>query len=1340
MFEFAADVAPLGRMARRGDEVPFEVTPDPGCAWRWLSPATLACQLEDGSALAPATRYRIRTKPGAESIESVPLSGPVTHEFGTERPDFYYEQFRTWLGPGTPLIQVVMNQPVYPESVAGALTFRLPASGDEVPVRVYRDTDPSDDESAPMWQPTPAPAAQASRSFLVQPVRSLPEDATVHLAVGPGLESSLGPERGAREHVAVEFHTFASFEFLGVRCVSIGSDDWVLLRPSARHDPTPRCDPLASVGLVFSSPVTDHEIKDHLAFTPDLAAGRKDYDPWASRGSYSYLGQPRYKGEQYVVWLPERLKAYTRYVISSAAGSLRDEFGRALTSGIDMALHTDHRRPNLLTPHPEAVLEGAIDSEIPVVLTNLDRVRARFDVLGTAGLKQGLVRDIDVADVIDIAYAVPLGVRSMLGGRSGVVEGRLETEPAISHDVVQFFAQVSPFEVQTKLGHYDSVAWLVDLQTGQPVEGAEVTVVAARLDDLSEWRDLHEPVRTDASGTARLPGTDVLDPELAQLQAWESGKPRLMVRATKGDGHALLPLTYFYRTRQEDVFPHARARYGHLKAWGTTAQGVYRPGSLVQFKLYVRDESTRTLVAAPRAGFRLQVLDSQGKKVYERDALTLSEFGAHAGEFRLAENAAVGWYRFVLERGPQTQAGRSRGESSQALEPMRMLVSDFTPTPFKVSAELNGTRFAPGDALEMIASASLRSGGAYTDAPARLSVRLAPGAFSSDHPQARRFNFGSYSLDAEHAPESRSLLDDNGTLDDRGEFAGTLEVPDGDIYYGRLVLEASVRDDRGKSSAALASAQYAGRDRFVGLHAKRWLYREDEPSGVEYIVVDEAGDPVAEVALSLTVAREELVAARVKGAGNAYLTRYERVWQDVAGCADGDVLASGVQARTCVFVPEEPGLYRLRARIVDTHGRAQGSELYAWVAGKGEVLWDSGSDSVLSIVPEKSRVAVGDTARYLVRNPYPGATALVTVERYGVLESWVETLESSTPVISFEVEPDFVPGFYLSVSILSPRIEPPPAAAGASLASSQAGAPQSPAPALDDSADLGKPAARMGYVRVPVDDPIKQIDVKVVPAREVYEPRERVAVEIEAAPRLGGQREPIEIAVAVLDEAVFDLIQGGDAYFDPYRGFYRLENLDVTTFSLIQRLVGRINFQAKGASQGGDGGEGDAIAFRSMFKFVAHWNPGLRTDADGRVRFEFDAPDNLTAWRVLAIAVTPGDRMGLGVGRFRVNRATELRPVMPNRLLSGDHFSATVSVMNRTDRPRILRVLLEAEGDALEQPAAEHHTLALAPFKRRLVSLPLATARSGAIQISASAQDAHGSDGLRHAVPVAATR
>ena len=169
------------------------------------------------------------------------------------------------------------------------------------------------------------------------------------------------------------------------------------------------------------------------------------------------------------------------------------------------------------------------------------------------------------------------------------------------------------------------------------------------------------------------------------------------------------------------------------------------------------------------------------------------------------------------------------------------------------------------------------------------------------------------------------------------------------------------------------------------------------------------------------------------------------------------------------------------------------------------------------------------------------------------------------------------------------------------------------------------------------------------------------------------------------------------------------------------QLVGRQKFEKKGASPGGDGGAD--LTMRSLFKFVAYWNPSLHTDAQGKARVSFEVPDNLTGWRVLALAVTPGDRMGLGDGSFKVNRPTELRPALPNQVLSGDSFSAGFTVMNRTEAERTLKIKLSAEG-AVAAPATLEKTVVAPPYKRVELRLPVVTQGSGEVRLTARAFDA----------------
>ena len=240
------------------------------------------------------------------------------------------------------------------------------------------------------------------------------------------------------------------------------------------------------------------------------------------------------------------------------------------------------------------------------------------------------------------------------------------------------------------------------------------------------------------------------------------------------------------------------------------------------------------------------------------------------------------------------------------------------------------------------------------------------------------------------------------------------------------------------------------------------------------------------------------------------------------------------------------------------------------------------------------------------------------------------------------------------------------------------------------------------------------------PAKAVYKPRSEVTVDLQATiPQ--GEAAPLEFAVAVLDEAVFDLISAGKAYYDPYQGFYRLDALDLRNFNLLKRLIGIQRFEKKGANPGGDGG-GD-LMLRSLFKFVSYWNPSIRPDAEGKATIRFQVPDNLTGWRVLALAVTPDDRMGLGDGSFKVNQETEIRPALPNQVLEGDRFEARFTVMNRTDAKRTLEVQIDAEGALRDGSSEKRLQFTVDPYQRHAFGIPLAAGASGEIVFTVRAGD-----------------
>lgn len=1269
---FDRAMVPLGRMERDASEVPASVSPDPGCQWRWLDPQVLACNLPPETDLRPATAYTVSVQPPAAAIDGSALRNAQTHRFVTELPRLDYVTVVAWRGPAQPELQLRFNQPVTAASVERSVRF---GGVVEVGADLFDSTTPlytPDGEARTLWRAWPRETLQANRAY--------------PLSLDAGLASAFGTEPGTKLATEQRFQTFPELQWLGIAC-QVGNKE----RRFTPGTPAQGCGPLDGIELVFSAPVGVAALREHLKLSPSpQLPSDPDFDPWANVGDDRPVAWRHTADRTYRVRLPFTFAAETQYELTLEAG-LEDRFGRRLEQAASAQLTTGARRPRLVFEHRNSVLESGIDSEVPVIATNLQSIVTQYTRMDARGLEAELEHRVPVTPLRNMAFAMPLDVRGMMSGASGAVRGELRTDPATERPR-PFFAQVTPWQVQVKLGHANTLVWVTRLDDGAPVSDAEVAII----EGFGETTRANG--RTDQDGVAWLPGSAELDPKLEY--AWRSGSEALAVRVRRGDDFALLPLEYDFvvdtwRTSREQISAWRRDQHGHLRSWGTTAQGVYRAGDTVQYKVYVRDDAGRSLSAAPAGDYALTVYDPTGTAVHERKDIKLSRFGAIDGEFRIAKTAAVGWYRFELKLN----------EDDANFEPLRVLVADFVPAPFRVSSELRADVIVPGQTVDVSVRATLHGGGPFSGARVRALARIEAAPLTPSHPATRGFNFDSVAPDAR---ELQPLLDVNARLTADGDWQAPLQAGDGSVRYGRVVFEGSVEDDRGRSIAGRGSRPYHGRDRYVGVYFSDWMLQQGKAAALEALVIDAGGEPQAGSPYYIKIERKHTQGARVKGAGNAYITRYTHEWQRVETCKG----RSTREAMRCEFVPDAAGEYRVTAMVRDTQDRLHETRQWIYAQGRGAVLWEDRPDYSLELRADRDNWRVGETARYFVKNPYPGARALITVERYGVLYHRVQTLDGSTPVIEIPVQADFVPGAYVSVVLMSPRAQTPP----------------------KEGVDLGKPAFRMGYATLKVDEPYRAIDVTVKPAREQYRPRETVELSLAAQPR-NTSSEPIEFAVAVLDEAVFDLIQGGADYFDPLKGFTQLDALDLANYSLLMRLVGRQKFEKKGANPGGDGGAD--LSLRSIERFVAYWNPSLPADAAGKATFSFELPDQLTGWRVIALAVTPGDRMGLGQGGVNVSKPTELRPAMPNQLAVGDRFDAGFSVLNRAEQTRKLEVTIKVDGGATGE---QKQTVELKPFERRVLSVPLTVERALPLRFEVVAGDSSDRDALGHVVDVRTPR
>ncbi len=1303
VLQFDREMVPLGDMARREDEINIDITPKLACEWRWLSRSALACRLNEQTQLTAATVYKINVNKIISLVDGVQLDKPLQHAFMTLRPTVAYVELLQWSSPGIPYLSVHFNVPVTKASVLKSLELveeSEPAIRHLFKFIEVQHTENNGTQSV-KYLDDHSDMALAQRTWVIAPTKELVEPVEHMLYNRGGLVTPVGPLKGEeREQPLYFFQPFDEFTLNGIRCYG-NNGEYKTYYEEDFEEGSVGCNPLYRVGISFNVPVLKSMVAKHLTLNPSLNGNRKDYDPWANSYDSTALNRNHKNGfQEYVVWLPERLKAFSNYTLNYDASLLKDEFGRTLKRSWLSKFKTSHRDPALNVPHSNVVLEKGVKSYVPLYATNIDRIDFDFNrLLSTSStLPTRSSLPIETMNVVDISYKTKVGVRNALNGGSGALYGTISSpQKKYAH---KLFAQVTPFQVHVKLGHFNSLVWVTSFATGEPVEGASISLQKGYLTKLDALTQVQEAGESDEDGRTDLFGTESFNKHVNNLRWLSDDDEHYFVKVEKDGDMALVPLTYEYQIHDSSAYAYMNIHGGHDKAWGTTAQGVYKVGDKVAFKIYVRSQNNVSLTLPSQEMYTLEVRDPMDKVVYTTKE-KLSSFGAMEGNFQLAKSAAVGEYSFYL-----TRKGSIEGkEVTNSWHPMRMLVSDFTPASFGVKTELNGEQFSVGDTLNITSIASMYSGGPYTKAETRVSAHLFAKPFRSNHPLAKGFSFSSDGYGEEE------LLNIKEHLNNKGEVKTSLMLKASSITYGELLVESSVKDERGKYVASKSSAIYTQRDRFVGLKETKWVYDQGKESEVKILVVDDKGVPAIGTKVNVKVQYRSLKSTRVKGSGNAFVTQSIETWVDESNCSlDGSEVE-----QSCLFKPMHVGSYRFIASIKDSTAKENSSTLHSWVSGAGAVVWDQGDNSNLAIIPESSDYKVGEKARFLVKNPYPGAKALVTIERYGILHSWVETLETGTPIIEFEVKPEYIPGFYLSVVVVSPRVQKP---------------------LKEGMVDLGKPSYKMGYVVCDVKDKYKTLSVDIKSNKTLFEPGEKAEISLHVEYPLSKREAEYEIALVAIDASVLALNKQGTSYYDPYKGFNTLDSLDVTNYSLLSRLMGRQKFEKKGANQGGDGGASvSAPTLRNDFKYIAYWNPSIVTDAKGDASISFTMPDNLTGWKIMAMVVSKDDKMGLGQHSIKTNKSTELRAVMPNQVLKGDTFSAGFNVMNRTDKQRAIEVVIDVlmeDGKSLQKKA----TLQLDPFSRENVYMPIQAKVDGKIVFNVKAFDKVGSDGVEHILQV----
>lgn len=819
-----------------------------------------------------------------------------------------------------------------------------------------------------------------------------------------------------------------------------------------------------------------------------------------------------------------------------------------------------------------------------------------------------------------------------------------EDRPWMARRKNRVLANVTDLGLLLKVGTSSGLVWVTSLATGEPVAGAKVTVYTPQAKAVFTGT-------SDAKGVLMIPGSAVLksqrsanDPggaaegEFEGEGDWESYRSqRMFAVVEKGEDLAVVDGNWSNGVQIWNFgFPEER-RGGKvvLRGFIQSDRGLYRPGENVHFKGLLREITAGRPPRVPqkKTPVDISIEDSRGQVVYTGKA-EMSLFGGFAFDFQLAAEATVGDYYVAA-----TAAGQLFRE--------RFSVEEFRTATFEVKASATTKDPRPGDRLGFSVDARYLFGAPVAGARVewtlqRRTHRLRFKGYDEYSFSSSPTDFWWYEPEDEYGElisDGEGVTDAQGKLEIAARDAATnLTDPQDYIFNARVTDES----DQTMGKSIVVEAHQASM--YIGVHTQEYVQAVGMPFGVNLVALRPGGARAgakAKLSFIRTVQDCSWQDAGYRAYSSCKSTEKVMIERDITINATG----SSVER----ISPTEPGDYIVQITSKDDRGQPVVTKSSLWVIGKGEAFWSGDEGARMGLIASRPSYRPGDVARLLPQANLKKPTALVTIERDGVLDARVIQMASPSEGIELPIAEGWAPNVFASVALVSGR---------------------------QGRGDRNRPQFKMGMVELKVTAENKQLQIAVELERDNVRPGEPVAGVI----RVTHDGKPVsaEVAVSAADEGILQLI----AYQtpNPMKTFYATWGLGVDSGTNLNRLARLADPQAADADEGGDSKAKDSQRVRSRFVSSAFWAPALVTDAKGEARFSFPAPDNLTAFRVMAVAADKGERFGSGDRRLTIAKPLMAQPVLPRFLRSDDVASIGVLVHNHTGTAGTATVTAEAQG------------------------------------------------------------
>lgn len=1302
--------------------VPVTLTPLPEGEWQWAGTQTVSF-VPTKRHFPMATEYTVTIPAATKSINGATLSEPVSWKFTTPSPQLigHYPEVTRSVRPTT-LMMMHFNQRVSASAILALTTVK---AGDQtIPIAQASEGDISEDTTLSKRIKN----LPASSTVTFKTVQPLPYNSRIVIHIGPNIPSAEGP-RTTASPARFEFHTYGP---LRLEAQSADSKKVMLGQP---------------LQLPFTNNIDAKTFKDaFVKVTPSFKFATRTY------GRYIHVyGAP---------------KAKTHYTVEISR-ELKDEFGQQLTGDNTAGFDVYSQGSWFRMPDALQVVPVGYPAKVRVTSTNVPSFRVKvysvepemfgkfMDDQSKPPVGASLVSNKEIASKggsDELAYT-NLDLSSWMKKKTGhllvMVTGL--TKPEKERQTQACWVESTGIGLDTYQHQDSAMAWVTDINTGAPISGATIASKSMTASGLS-----------DENGIARL----IKRSNLNQENNWD-----IIIARKNGDSSLVYLSSYgYYNENSNETF-----------RWYTISdRSPYRPGETAHIKGLIRKTSSGTSAALTNAftdtkGVHYTVNDSQGNELSKGTA-PLNRFGAFDFSVKLPKEMNLGSANVTIQADNISSNGN-----------VSLNVAEFRRPEFKLKIKNEDSPISIiKSSTLMSAEASYYAGGALSDSEVNWTATSAATRYSP--PGWTEFTFGhairifdwfyrrlpSITPDWHPLPPQRlkGVTDADGKHYLRIDWDGMKP-----IEPGQLTLQATVQDVNRQTWSDTTTLTVHPSSLYVGVHQENSFAKKGQTMPFSFIVTDIEGKAVADKKFNIEIWRIVTDPSGVETTEKADLKTFDPT--------------SSIKPVSLEYQPQKGGMHRVVATVVDSEGRKNETISEFLVEGADLKQPSELKIKTLQLVSQKSKYKPGETASILVQSPFAPANGLATIWHNGLARKVSFTMKETSQSIEIPIIEDDLPSVVVQVDVVGSETIPPskgavPAEASGTvtlevstdsrrLAVTAKPSSEALEPGKEVSIDVavvdssGKPAAGSEVTVAVVDQSLLSLSgysypdpiPTFYPTPDSWHQNLRAREHIDVNQLL----ETIELS---MDQQTPGSAGGAMSGKGQTRG-YAMGNIGAfgADASVMMEASGGIAPQApapmmmrakmKGESkesgpmlQGATNGtigpttldsfvmqSGQPlpqVQVRSNFDALANWSPNVVTDANGHAVIRFKLPDNLTQYRIMAVASAGSEKFGFGESSLTARLPVMAKPSAPRFLNFGDKFELPIVVQNQTDKP--LEVRLAARASNAKFTAGQGRRF-IAPANNRVeVRLPVETEGAGEASFQVVAIAGSNSDAATFSLPV----